>query len=288
MTNKAALTPADLGQAGEGVAEWISLRDTFLKGVQALEPVQPLLGHVARAIELFSSKSKVTISRIFPVAWSLYEHAARLSKDNSIATREFATCFRDDLDQRFFYEATPTLIQCAEALDPSTVFHDRLGHGRSREGEGDLRLLRDAVAAEMFSTKSKSAGTSSAELDYFGEAQTSATEETANQTRFKSEFGLYLKEVQKSPHIDDGLKWWREHSASYPVVAFVVRCFLAAQASSAETERLFSTAAHVVNKLTGKRAAHLITLSKALRESKRDKDEDSTEQVVAEVVEDFE
>jgi hypothetical protein len=286
----AVVSAADLGQSGEGAVEWTSLRDSFLQGVHALEPLQPLLDHVAHATELFSSASKIAVSRIFPVAWALYEHASKLATDNSIATREFATCFRDDIDARFFFTASPKLIQCAEALDPATVFHDRLGHGHSLGSEGDLRQLRDAIAEEMFPSQVPPPTACNA-VDYFGETRTTDSE-SAYRTKFKAEFGLYLKEVSDSPRVEDGLEWWREHWASYPVVAFVARSILSAQASSAETERLFSTAAHVVNKwrnkLTGKRAGQLITLSRALREAKPDKDEESADSLLAEIVDDFE
>lgn len=95
--------------------------------------------------------------------------------------------------------------------------------------------------------------------------------DTAQQnTEFKRQCCLYAAAVLSEGPIRDGLAWWRKRQSEFPLVAFVPRSILSAQASSAETERLFSAGGRIVSRfrtrLTGSRTEKLVVLSKDLRE----------------------
>jgi len=66
-----------------------------------------------------------------------------------------------------------------------TVFHPKLGHGPTEEGEGDLRELRGIIADALFPKSEVRA----MEEDYFGE---NTVTETIENELFKAEFGRYL------------------------------------------------------------------------------------------------
>jgi hypothetical protein len=256
------VTAADLDLRGEAAAEWIGARDRFAAGIRAIEPILPLLEHFSNSMQTLSSATDATISKTIRCAWNLWEHAGRFTDNNSIATRDFAAVFRDEVDARFFYEETPWLMRAAEVLDPVVVFDPRLGHVESGPGmnDGDLKQMRDDIANEIFPAANDQAQT----VDFFGETVCN----TSNNVLFRSEFGQYLAAAKVS-HPENTLAWWRSNADKWPRVAFAARSFLSANATSSETERLFSTGAYVVNKwrnrLTGKRAGALIFLSKALR-----------------------
>jgi hypothetical protein len=128
------------------------------------------------------------------------EHAGRFTDNNSIATRDFAAVFRDEVDTRFFYEETPWLMRAAEVLDPVVVFDPRLGHVESGPGmnDGDLKQMRDDIANEIFPAANDQAQT----VDFFGET----VGNTSNNVLFRSEFGQYLAAAKVS-HPENTLAW---------------------------------------------------------------------------------
>ena len=69
----------------------------------------------------------------------------------------------------------------------------------------------------------------------------------------------YLAEVAEGEAPTDCLGWWKLHVKKYPHLAFVARCILSAQASSAATERLYSVGGVVVSRFRtrlARRKAH--------------------------------
>ena len=61
------------------------------------------------------------------------------------------------------------------------------------------------------------------------------------------ELKCYLDE--ESPAVDDthALKWWKEHHCRFPTIAKIAKKVLRILATSTASERLFSTAGHVIN-----------------------------------------
>lgn len=58
-----------------------------------------------------------------------------------------------------------------------------------------------------------------------------------------------LASKQKMVFDDDPLKWWKQYCATLPELSLMVRSYLAIQATSVASERLFSKAGFIVNKL---------------------------------------
>jgi len=261
------LTEADLDlKDAKDKEEWLRLKRNFVTAVASIKPLLPLLQHANRTIQKLSSASRITISRVFPYALELYNEADALMKSDSLVTRQFSSKFRDQINERFYLKATPRLFHCAEYLDPNTCKKRVLSDGPEYR-----RTMRDDLEATFFR---RAAG--ERKEDMFGESEVSS--ESGDSVEFKREFGAYLTEVRDSANVEDSLQWWKEHREKYPHIAFVARCVLAAQASSAEAERLFSVAAHVVNKwrtrLTGSRAENLILLSQHIKSADGDGSED--------------
>ena len=59
--------------------------------------------------------------------------------------------------------------------------------------------------------------------------------------RFKETPGIRSK--------DCPLDWWRDRKGKFPTISFLARQFLAAQATSAPTERIFSRASRIISQL---------------------------------------
>ena len=66
----------------------------------------------------------------------------------------------------------------------------------------------------------------------------------------EDEFQRYLKEAEINFRIDDPMDWWRKHESYFPQVAKLARMYLAIPASTALSERVFSTAKSILQKKT--------------------------------------
>ena len=63
----------------------------------------------------------------------------------------------------------------------------------------------------------------------------------------EDEFQRYLKEAEINFRIDDPMDWWRKHESYFPQVAKLARKYLAIPASTAPSERVFSTAKNILH-----------------------------------------
>ena len=75
-----------------------------------------------------------------------------------------------------------------------------------------------------------------------------------NEENLRSELIQYEKitSIQYDEDIFDPIKWWGKHSCKFPITSFLSQSFLVIQASSAESERHFSSAGRVTRKDRGK------------------------------------
>jgi hypothetical protein len=84
--------------------------------------------------------------------------------------------------------------------------------------------------------------------------------------RMAAEVKLY-KQEQRLKAEDNPLQWWREHARDYPLLAAVARKWLSVPASSAASERVFSSAGLVVtkkrNRLKADKVATIVFLKTA-------------------------
>ena len=62
------------------------------------------------------------------------------------------------------------------------------------------------------------------------------------------EMQRYLKEVEINFCKDDPLTWWKCHETSFPIISKLARKYLAIPASTALSERVFSTAKNILQK----------------------------------------
>ena len=71
---------------------------------------------------------------------------------------------------------------------------------------------------------------------------------TAVNDDIDDEMQRYLKEVEINFCKDDPLTWWKFHETSFPIISKLARKYLAIPASTAPSERVFSTAKNILQK----------------------------------------
>lgn len=237
-----ALQSSELGITGAPeIANWISMQEKFEIGITALKFGHPLIEHAHQAIQKLSCSTSVTLSSVFPTAWSLYEEGDQLSSSDSTVCREFSTKFRDEIDQRFFYTETARLYQTSEILDPTTMWK-KLKSAFTEEHKKETAKVRDDIRRVFFPPLTQSQP-STPSVDILGEP--GIIDEPSIQDVFNSQFRKYLGFLYTHDAPANCLTWWKEHHHMFPAIAYVARCILCAQASSGEVERLFSTGAYV-------------------------------------------
>ena len=64
----------------------------------------------------------------------------------------------------------------------------------------------------------------------------------------QDELDRYLKEAEINFRKDDPLLWWRNHETYFPTIAKLARKYLCIPASTAPSERVFSTAKNILQK----------------------------------------
>lgn len=272
----ASLTPDDLTLLKTDDIEYFTkIQKSFADAVCCLSPLRGLLTKNSDSIRVLSSTSKVTASKIFTITLDLWNQAHELSLNETISgvAQSFARRMSEEIDNRFYFVETPKSLTCAEWLDPQ-VAHTKMSTVDGTKIE-EMKEIRDLLADAFFPLETAAA---QQEVDIFGDITDST--EKSNNYLFKRQMGKYLEAAKRDHDIMDGLEWWKANRENFPLVSYVARSILSAQASSAETERLFSVGGFVVNKyrttLTGERAAKLIVLSKYLRNECPQIDDDGT------------
>ena len=85
-------------------------------------------------------------------------------------------------------------------------------------------------------------------MDFDDEATASPLDGTNPKLECKQEWDRF-KETPGIRSKDCPLDWWRDRKEKFPTIAFLARQFLAAQATSAPTERIFSRASRIISQL---------------------------------------
>ena len=123
--------------------------------------------------------------------------------------------------------------------------------------ESDLESANEDSVDIQTSTESSDGGTPSKKRklsSWLREAtQTMSTSSSTPvrpqsvEQRMQNEIEEYLKHTIIDPDTNP-LKWWRVHTAQYPVISKLTRKYLCICASSSPSERIFSIAGHIVSK----------------------------------------
>ena len=233
---------------------------------QDLALICKILRPFSDVIRCWEGEKYVTLSRVWPLSWSLQQAlernllsgtnitpADRLPAWHTVTQARFPASFalrralRAELGKSERFGSISLVMKLATALDPRPK-------GLDSFGDDQKALVRDALIEA-----GRGLGASSAEAAEGEEAEVStvplfsALLTTQKKRKGERRTSTVADEVDRyldedSTEDDDPLAWWKQKEPLYPRVARLARKYLALPASSAPSERIFSKMNVVVDK----------------------------------------
>lgn len=218
-----------------------------------LEAMLPVLKPLQVATTVLCADNKVTISTVRPVVRALLDVHFRHDETDLLLdeceerVRDFKVEVSTQLRKRFEMDAAverPVHIhQLGTFLDPR--YKDLRAEPTPEEAEKIRGTIKEklqtqaAVSADLDVEGSAPVPSSGLDFLFCGPA------EVGGQRTWEAEYSEYLAEPEIG-HNQCPLAWWKSREKRYPTIAQLARRYLAVPATSASSERDFSTAGYTV------------------------------------------
>ncbi|KAM4590974.1 E3 SUMO-protein ligase ZBED1-like [Odontesthes bonariensis] len=221
--------------------------------IAVLQSVNAALKPAAEFTDLLSGEAYVTVSSIKPVLKLLTEDVLKPSDDDTTLTADIKRKMCSVLDNKYS-PILHKLLEKACLLDP-----------RYRGKHFDWEEAKCALIDEMLSMGDGGSGASPAvgisveqtampppakkrTLGDLLKAQVTTSAAVPMRIRADSELTHYLQEEPLDSNADP-LAWWREKQFRFPLLSKIARKYMCICATSAPSERVFSTAGSIVTHL---------------------------------------
>jgi hypothetical protein len=206
---------------------------------KTLAEVDSLLDPISEATCVLEGEKYCTLSSVVPMIQGIFQHLEGYINASTVET--FADWLKYDLQQRFWTEEKdiPEAYLIASGLDP------RFKRMRFLSERGMARFRKVMLTA----FKSESSLLAPAQDDEF---QYEADDVVNDADEVPPEFLNYMSVPQIIGEFDTILAYWRQKRTLFPTFARMAQKFLAAPASSAPTERVFSIAGRIYEKKRNK------------------------------------
>ena len=233
---------------------------------------------VLRPLHLISTKmsaeKSVTLSSIYPVVINLLTNTMHSKDNDEKFIIEMKKTFCEYLEKRFFEDDIRNVMEVACVLDPRFKTLPFLSETARRKAYKSVRAELDSLLEiegnreEMAVDSSTKDSTIPSELEVlYGTFITETGNSSKQKSQSKHLLDLYLAEAE-IPITEDPLSWWRVNETKHQLLAKISRFYMGIPATSASSERAFSTAGQIVtekrNRLKPKTVRLLHFLSKNL------------------------
>ncbi|KAL4152821.1 hypothetical protein QTP88_000654 [Uroleucon formosanum] len=221
-----------------------------------------LLKPLELATSVLCADKKATISIVRPIISSLLSNKFKINTSDNELTVKFKSIVSNELSERFGFGihndniliGKPKVSVFACLLDPR---HKNLNHETS---ENVKEHIRHTVKSLIQSYEETSYENDHGQIN----KNTTAMDILLGEADISyNEFEQYISEIQINHNLDPCM-WWKEHETIYPTIAKVAKNILCIPASSASSERVFSTAGNIVtskrNRLNAKNVSTLVFL----------------------------
>uniref|UniRef100_A0AAR2KWN2 BED-type domain-containing protein n=1 Tax=Pygocentrus nattereri TaxID=42514 RepID=A0AAR2KWN2_PYGNA len=219
--------------------------------IEVLDSVNKALGPLLEFTNALSAEDYVTVSCLKPVLQLFSSDILQVKENDTDLTKTIKNSVLDYLNSKYEDPEVDELIALATMLDPR--FRTQY------MGPEEIEVMKARAVQEMESYVSVQSGTS----DFETPQQASASASDAK--RLKKTLGSFFKRavpdkgvhameaelnsyLQCSPADSESnpLAWWKLHEINFPRVSRLARKYLCIPATSAGSERLFSTGGNIV------------------------------------------
>lgn len=243
--------------------------------IDVLESVSKTLGPLLEFTDALSGEQYVSVSYLKPVL-NLFNNTVLAAAENDTElTKDMKKAILQYLNEKYSNPETEELLDMASFVDPrfrdAYIADDRKEYVKTKaaaEIQVLLEMQQSVSVTESFpSTNPQATGAAAAAAS--GEAPDVPTREAK---KVKRSLGSFFKKIPNQPgtaalsdretievelktylqalEVDgetDPLDWWRLHQANFPRVAKLAKKYLCIPATSAPSERAFSTGGNIVS-----------------------------------------
>lgn len=230
--------------------------------LDVLESVNRALSPLMEFTDALSGEEYVSVSYLKPVLHLLNNSVLSPDEDDTELTKQMKGAILQYLNEKYSDAATDDLLDMASFVDP------RFKASYIADNRKDY--IKTKAVAEIQALLERQTRAASSSTDSPPHASAGAAEEVEEPRKVKRSLGSFFKKASRpSPaaipdrdaievelrsylqalDVDgeaDPLEWWKLHQANFPRVASLARKYLCIPATSAPSERAFSTGGNIV------------------------------------------
>ena len=220
--------------------------------LDVLESLHAVFNPLNDFTDSLSGEDRVTMSTIKPVLSVLQRSVLASTSDDTTLTSDVKGNVWQYLETKYGNQKIQQILNISTYLDPrfiDTYVDDKEAIVSSIEDEAMEVFSADMQVSSSISTpdppsKKQKLG---AWLKHAGELDTAEAEPLRPREKIRLEINHFEK-IAKPDADSDPLKWWKLYSSQYPTLSLLAKKYLCISASSAASERVFSTAGQIVSK----------------------------------------
>ena len=225
--------------------------------IDVLESMNKAVSPLKEFTDALSGEAYVSFSYLKPVLHLLNNSLLQPEEGETELTKQIKSNILNYLNNKYNDPVTQELLDMASLMDPrfrTTYIADDEVDGikkravtelmslpaeksKSQPGTSVQDLLQEE-AAEPVTKKKKT-------LASFFKKKTVTPTSQSEQDKIEAELSSYLLSSETDPDTDP-LQWWKVHEANFPRLSNLARKYLSIPATSAPSERVFSTGGNIV------------------------------------------
>ncbi len=228
--------------------------------MDVLESMNKALSPLMEFTDALSGEQCTSVSYVKPVLHLFNTQVLKPQNDDTQLTINIKEGILKYLNEKYDDQTTDELLDMASLVDPrfktTYIKEEKVEYMKNRAmSELENLVAEQAASAEAAPLPSPAAATDEPEVcakrqkkslsSYFKKTTQCQTAPLPIRNSIEKELNVYLQTMEACPETNP-LEWWRQHEAHFPQVAKLAKKYLCIPATSAPSERAFSTSGNIV------------------------------------------